>query len=398
MNLSTYIATRYLSSRSGRSFYSLVTAVSFIGLVLGVVSLLVVVSVMNGFDRELKIRILGAIPHVFIEGVTPETLSIRPASDAGALVTPFQEADVLVVTDRASQLVTVQGVIPDLERSVSNIPGAMIGVEFASILPGSNYVIFGASLARKLNLTPGDYVSLVLPVSSGGGKTISPKLTKVQFIGSFSIGSELDYRLAVMHLEDLSHFLGKSPGVRITLEDIYQAPRLTLMLNENGYIADDWTERYGSFFQTVRMEKVMMFFVLTFVIAIASFSIVAGLSMLVNTKRREIAVLRTMGMKGSAIMRLFFVQGSVITTAGVSVGLIIGLPLAFYAPNVIGIFESAIGFSLVEGTYFDRIPTDPRLSDIAIILIVSTLIGCLATLYPARKAAKLAPAEILRHE
>ena len=371
---------------------------SFVGLVLGVVSQMVVVSVMNGFDRELKSRLLGSIPHVFVEGANLESLSVSYAGIPVPVVTPFQEAEVLVVTDRASQLVTLQGLRPDMDTRVSNLPAAMIDVDLASVLPESNRVVFGASLARKLGLIRGDYVSLVLPVLSEGGKTIIPKLLKVQFIGSFSVGSELDYRLAVMHLDDLSHFIGKAPGLRITLEDIYQAPRLTRILREEGYLVEDWTERYGSFFETVRMEKIMMFFVLSFVIAVASFSIVAGLSMLVNTKRREIAALRTMGMNQSDILKLFFVQGSMITVAGVSVGLVLGLPLALYAPDVIGIFESALGFSLVEGTYFDRIPTDPRLPDTLTILIVATLIGCLATIYPARKAARLAPAEILKYE
>ena len=170
------------------------------------------------------------------------------------------------------------------------------------------------------------------------------------------------------------------------------------MLRKDGYEVEDWTERYGDFFATVRMEKIMMFIVLTFVIAVASFSIVAGLSMLVDAKRREIAVLRTMGMCESDILRLFFVLGSMITSAGVSVGLVVGLPLAFYAPDVMAVFEAALGFSIVEGTYFDRIPTDPRLFDIVMIVLVTMLIGCLATLSPARRAARLAPAQILRYD
>ena len=398
MNLSLYIAGRYLRSRSERGFASLVTTVSFLGLVLGVVSLMVVVSVMNGFDRELKSRILGVVPHVFVDGANPKTLLTNYSDIVVRAVTPFRELELLVVTGRGSQLVSVHGIRPELEEGASYLPAAMIDLDLAAITPGENQVIFGSSLARKLSLAPGDYVSLIFPIVSAGGKTIRSKLNTAQFIGSFSVGSELDYRMAVMHLDDLTHFDEQSPGARITLEDIYQAPTLARLLRQNGYQVVDWTERYGSFFETVRMEKVMMFVVLSFVIAVASFSIVAGLSMSVNSKRGEIAVLRTMGMKELDIMRLFFVQGSAITFAGVSVGFFIGLPLAFYAPHVIGVFESALGFSLVEGTYFDRIPTDPRLLDILMILSVTMLIGCLATLYPARKAARLAPADVLRYE
>ena len=398
MNLPMYIAGRYLRSRSSRGFASLVTTVSFFGLVLGVVSLLVVVSVMNGFDRELKSRILGAVPHLVVHGGDVATLSANYRYDAISSITPFQEAQLLVATDRGSQLVAVHGLRPELEEGVSTLPTAMVDVDLAALLPGENSVVLGASVVRRLGLVPGDAVNLVLPTVSDTGKTLRPKLEKGRFIGSFTLGSELDYRLAIMHLDDLSQFAGEPPGARITLDDIYQAPRLSRVLRKDGYEVEDWTERYGDFFATVRMEKIMMFIVLTFVIAVASFSIVAGLSMLVDAKRREIAVLRTMGMCESDILRLFFVLGSMITSAGVSVGLVVGLPLAFYAPDVMAVFEAALGFSIVEGTYFDRIPTDPRLFDIVMIVLVTTLIGCLATLSPARRAARLAPAQILRYD
>ena len=398
MNLPLYIAGRYLRSGSGHSFAALVTTVSFFGLVLGVVSLLVVVSVMNGFDRELKRRILGSVPHILVDGNNVETRSMNYFDDAIRSVTPFQEAQLLVVTDRGSQLVAVHGIRPELEENFSILRAAMVDVDLTSLLPENNGVVLGASVARRLGLIPGETVSLVFPTASDGGKSIRPKLKTGHFIGSFLLGSELDNRLAIMHLEDLSGFIDKAPGTRIMLDDIYRAPRLTNLLRQRGYDAQDWTERYGDFFETVCMEKVMMFFILSFIIAVASFSIVAGLSMLVNAKCREIAVLRTMGMTESDILRIFFFQGSMITFAGVSIGVVVGLPLAFYAPNAMAFFESVMGFSLVEGTYFDRIPTDPRFFDTMMILLVTTIIGCLATFYPARQAARLPPAEILRYE
>ena len=188
-----------------------------------------------------------------------------------------------------------------------------------------------------------------------------PKLKQARFVGTFSLGSELDYRLGLMHLESLNRIVKKDQGVRITLDNIYAAPGINRQLSQAGYRVDDWTKRYGDFFATVRMEKVMMFIVLTFVVAVASFSIVAGLSMMVNAKRREIAILRTMGMGDRQVLELFFIQGSIVTLAGVFAGLIFGLPLAFYAPDIIAYLEGFFGFSIVEGTYFDRVPTDPRL-------------------------------------
>ena len=398
MNLTLFISGRYLGRRSGRGFASVVTTVSFLGIVLGVVALLVVVSVMNGFDRELKSRSLGAVPHVVVHAAEGDNLQIDLSDPAIRAITPFQEANVLVASARGSQLIAVYGLQPGLEADASRLPEAMDKRVFTALTPGGNNLILGESVARRLGLRPGDDVNVLLPVPSASGRTLRPKLARATFVGSFSLGSELDYQLGLMHLEDLTPLIDQPHGFRITLDDIYDAPKLSMLLRQAGYRVEDWTGRYGDFFATVQMEKIMMFIVLTFVIAVASFSIVAGLSMLVDAKRREIAVLRTMGMPEPEVLKLFFLQGCVITLVGVGVGLLVGVPLSFYVPEVMGVVESFLGFSIVEGTYFDRIPTDPRLADIVVITFVTTSIGALATLQPARRAARLSPVQVLRYE
>ncbi len=398
MNLSLLIARRHLGSKSREGFASLVTLVSFFGIVLGVAALLIVVSVMNGFDRELKQRILGAVPHVYVHGASSKGLPLDVGHSVVESITPFQQAQVLITSQSGSQLVGLYGLLPELEVGASILPSAMEEGTLNTLTAGENNLVLGASAARRLGLTKGDSVRLIFPAMSIAGKTFKPKLKQARFVGTFSLGSELDYRLGLMHLESLNRIVKKDQGVRITLDNIYAAPEINRQLSQAGYRVHDWTKHYGDFFATVRMEKVMMFIVLTFVVAVASFSIVAGLSMMVNAKRREIAILRTMGMGDRQVLGLFFIQGSIVTLAGVFAGLIFGLPLAFYAPDIIAYLEGFFGFSIVEGTYFDRVPTDPRLEDILAVVGVTTLIGTVATFQPARRAARLEPLEILRYE
>lgn len=398
MNVSLLIAERYLRAGSSTKFGSLFSTVSFLGLVLGVIALIVVVSVMNGFDRELKARILGAVPHVLVQSESTKEVAAAVASMQVVAITPFQEAQLLLVARRGSHLVTVFGISPEKEIGASILPESMIEGRLTELTSGARGIVLGESVARRLGVRIGDKISLVLPDASITGDLIRPRLGSAIVKGIFSVGSELDFHLGVMHVEDLVQQTKKPLVTRLTLDDLFAAPMATRLLREAGYDAEDWTNRYGDFFETVRMEKIMMFILLSFVVAVASFSIVSGLSMLVDSKRRDIAVLRTMGMTESGIRQLFLAQGTLITLIGVSVGALLGIPLAYHVPEVMGFVESLVGFSIVEGTYFDRIPTDPRMLDIAVILVVASLIGFAATLYPSIQAARLAPAEILRYE
>jgi len=398
MNVPFFVAERYLRSGSVGGFASVVTAVSFLGLVLGVVALVVVVSVMNGFDRELKTRILGAVPHLVVSGSNLEMLDDYRKEYPIKAVTRFQEKQALTVSARGSHLISIYGVDPQHEEIASTLAGAMLPGTLDELAQTELGIVLGHSVANKLGVIPGDSLNIIVPRLSRAGGLLKPKPVAVSLTGTFALGSELDYRLGVMRLEDLTGATTESPGLRVTFSDVFAASRMAGELKRKGLEVEVWTERHGDFFETVKMEKVMMFVLLSFVIAVASFSIVAGLSMLVDAKRRDIAVLRTMGLTEGEVMRLFLAQGAMITSLGIVSGIVVGLPLAWYAPDLMSMIETLLGFSIVEGTYFDRIPTDPRAADIAAIVAVTAVIGMAATLYPALRASRLPPAQILRYE
>jgi len=398
VNLPLFIAGRYLVSGRTSGFASLVSLVSLLGLVLGVTALIVVVSVMNGFDRELKQRILGVVPHVLVAGSSEAEVKAALKENQPVTTSRFQEAQFLLVSGRASQLSTVFGIEPVDEAAASILPENMTSGSLAALAPGSDGLVLGASLARRLGLRQGDQVTLILPDTGTSGATVRPRMAVARLVGTFSVGSELDFHLGFMHVDDLMLQTGRPPELRLTLRDIFAAPVVSARLRTQGLAVRDWSDRYGDFFQTVRMEKVMMGILLFFVVTVAAFSIVSGLSMLVDSKRRDIAVLRTMGMDEAGIRRLFFSQGMLVTVLGVGLGVLLGLPLAYNVAGLMSIIESIAGFSIVEGTYFSQIPTDPRVFDIVVIVIVATVIGMLATLYPSMQAARLAPAEVLRYE
>lgn len=394
MSVSSFIGLRYYRSGSSNRFVSLVTLVSFVGLVLGVAALIVVVSVMNGFDRELKTRILGVVPHVIVQNATPEDVTV----DGAAGVSAFKSAEMMLVTQNGSHLLTLYGIDPVAEDPDNVLIQAMGNEQLERLSPDYLRVALGQSIARRFGVQAGDTVNLVLPAVSASGQNISPQLFSALVVGTFTLGSEMDYRLGVAHVDQIVAVTGESPDVKVSLDNIFTAPQVELNLRASGLDTRTWVDEFGDFFQTVWMEKVMMFILLTFVIAIASFSIVSGLTMLVATKRRDIAVLRTMGMTERGVLRVFLVQGLGLATVGVASGCLLGLVMAVYAPSVMGFVEELTGFSIVAGTYFDQIPTDIRWPDIAVIAIVTFLISFAATLYPSWRAAKLHPAAVLRYE
>ena len=401
-----FIARRYLRTRSGKGFSSLITVVSFVGLVLGVMALTVVVSVMNGFDRELKQRILGSIPHVIVVAADLDEVRSALAGSGGHTLAPFNESQVLLTAHGNNELTLVHGVEPG-SGDPALLSAAMVAGSLDSLVGSSkvgsdttrsNTIILGQGLARRLQVAPGDQLNLIVPALSDSGALLRPRLEVVTLGGLFRLGSELDYRLALMHPGSLQALTGEPVGVRIQLEDLFAAPAISRQLRDAGFEVRDWTDSFGDFFEAVRLEKIMMFILLSFVIAVASFSIVSSLSMLVDAKRQDIAVLRTMGFPRRGVLRLFLLQGVGISVSGVIAGLLIGVPLALNIPGIMAWVDSVAGFSIVRGTYFDQIPTDVRAGDLVVIAGISLLISLAATLYPASRAAALEPARILRYE
>ncbi|MEX2489939.1 MAG: lipoprotein-releasing ABC transporter permease subunit [Pseudomonadales bacterium] len=397
-SVSWFIGLRYSGTRSNSLFLSFISLISLIGVTLGVVALTIVVSVMNGFDSELKRRILGSVPHIVIDGITE--LDERVANDERVrAVAPFVRRQGMLVNGVSDQLVGVYGIVPEKESRISEIPAHVNEPLPALLASGSNRMVIGKGLARRTGLDVGDLATLVIPEPSPGGKSVTPKIGQVEVSGFFELGSELDYRLILLHIDDLKAIIGSAKSsYRLSLHDVFAATGVVRWLADGlapGAKVSDWTREYGNFFETVRMEKVMMFILLALVIAIAAFNIISSLSMMVKEKQADIAVLRTLGMSSSRVMMIFVIQGGLIGVLGTVLGILVGLPLAIYIPEIVNFFEQALGGRMLAGTYFDRVPSDVRAPDMAVVLLVSLTITMLATLYPAWRAARLRPAEVL---
>ena len=407
MSVSSYIGLRFSLSQKGSAFLSFITRVSMIGLTLGVIALIVVVSVMNGFDSQLKYRILGAVPHMLIEGgqsaaLTSSLKAVIEDQPEVVAYTPFLKRDGILIQAKTNRLVAVYGIDPVMEVGASVLPQHISEGDILDLKPGSNRIIVGRSLAVQLGLWPDDTITLLIPEPSKRGSMVVPRIARVKLAGTFELRSELDYALVLMNLEDLKRISGNEADIRLTLDDVFQVSKVRQALATNGFDKDlqvsDWTQDYGDFFATVRMEKMMMFVLLTLIVMIAAFNTISGLSMMVKEKQAEIAVLRTMGLSRGRVMQIFIVQGSIIGLVGTLMGVILGIPLAYHVTEVVGFFEDLLGSRMLAGTYFDRVPTDVRIVDIVVIIFVSLLISILATLYPAYRAARVEPATALSGE
>ncbi len=389
MNTSVLIGLRFMRSKTTTGFLSLVTRVSVFGLMLGVMALVIVISVMNGFDSQLKYRILGAAPHAILSEMPERSEGIRH-------IAPFLRSQGMLLGND-NRMVSIHGVKPELENNMSVLNQHMVDGAVSDISPGNNQIILGASIAARMGLWLGDSITLMIPVASVGGQSVLPSVAKVEVVGIFRLDSELDFSLIVMHVEDLQALVGApQTNYRVTLDDIFLLSKIQEQYSAS--LLATWADDYGDFFSAVRMEKLMMFLLLTMIVMIAAFNTVSGLSMMVKEKQAEIAVLRTMGLTPGDITSVFVIQGSVVGVSGVLLGLILGLPAAYFVSEIVGFVEDLFGGRMLAGTYFDRVPSEIRAVDIFMIALVSTMIANAATIYPAYRAGQLQPAEILRAE
>jgi lipoprotein-releasing system permease protein len=397
---SLWIGWRYLATR-GRAFVSLITWVSVFGLGLGVAVLVVVISVMNGFDQELHRRILGTVPHVVLvppKGTTDPGDLGRYESIGQAF--PFFEAQGMVARSLGVEAVAIYGVDAQGFAAMDSVTHAMTSGSIDSLAHGGG-IIMGAPLAMHFGLTIGDPVTLVL--STPTNDTVVPRLERFTLSGTFEIGAELDYGLVLVGLEDVMRRGLASTGrvgVRLKLAEPAKVDAAVAALAgivPSGWRVTDWRSNYGELFRAVRLEKSMMFLLLVLIVAIAAFNIVSAQTMLVNEKRSDIAILRTMGASEGLILRLVLVQGVLVALAGIGFGLALGLVLANHVTETVALLESLIGARLLDGTYFDRVPSVVLMRDIVLIAAVSFLFCLISALHPARRAAALNPAEAL-HE
>jgi lipoprotein-releasing system permease protein len=410
------VGWRLVRTRRGEvagGFVSFIAASSMLGIALGVAALIVVLSVMNGLQQELRTRILGAASHLQLSGLTGElagwervATSARDHPDVIAAA-PYISAQGMLAFDQTVRGAQVRGVVPELEEKVADFAQHMKSGALGALVPGEFGIVLGAELARALRAFTGDKVTLIAPQGLVTPAAILPRLKQFRVVGIFEVGMfEYDSGLALIHLQDaqaLYRMDTRVSGVRLKLDDLFMAPRagreLARTLDDDVLISD-WTRNHANFFRAVAIEKNMMFIILLLIVAVAAFNIVSTLIMAVTDKESDIAILRTLGASPRSVMAIFIIHGSIIGIVGLLLGVSGGLALAFNLDVVIPALETVLGMELwtKEVYYISELPSQVQWPDVAVIASVSFVLTLIATLYPSWRAARINPAEALRYE
>jgi len=410
-NLPIAIGLRYTRAKRRNHFISFISAISMAGLTLGVAVLILVLSVMNGFDRELRQRILGMVPHAAVMGEKQgiaqwQDLATQIADRDDVLATaPFIQIQGMMSHRGRVSGVMVTGIEPEWEKQVSILPNFIEQGDFFSLKAGEYGVIIGELLARKLGVTLGDKVTFIMPEASLTPAGLMPRLKRFEVTGVFAVGAEVDANFAYINMQDAAKLTrtNGAQGIRLLTDDLFQAPKIVweLRMELDGiYGATDWTRTHGNLFQAIKMEKTMIGLLLLIIVAVAAFNIVSTLVMVVTDKQGDIAILRTMGMSQSKIMGVFMVQGSVIGVVGIVVGTLLGILLALTVSDIIAWVEQILGIQFLNANvyFISYLPSELRWMDVAIVTTSGLLLSFLATLYPAYRASKVNPAEALRYD
>jgi lipoprotein-releasing system permease protein len=416
MPFETFIGLRYTTARKaggGNRFISFISLISMLGLALGVAALIVVLSVMNGFQKELRTRILGVASHAQIAGADGE-LDNWPAAVADVsrhprvvAAAPYIQQQGMLSFEGQVKGAVIRGILPTEEERVADFAQHMRAGRLERLAPGEFGIVLGAELAYALRAFEGDKVTLIAPQGMVTPAAVLPRMKQFTVVGIFEVGMfEYDSGLALLHLEDaqkLYRMDDRVSGVRLKLDDLFAAPRvvreLAAGLGQELRISD-WTRNHANFFRAVQIEKNMMFLILLLIVAVAAFNIVSTLVMTVQDKRADIAILRTLGASPGSIMAVFVVQGALIGTIGLALGMAGGVALALNVETVVPFLERMLGIQFLakDVYYISDLPSDLHWSDVWIIGSVSFVLTLLATLYPSWRAARVNPAEALRYE
>ena len=406
-----FVGLRYLRAKRRTRFVSFITLISLAGIALGVAALIVILSVMNGFEGELRSRLLSMSAH----GTVSSSNAIQDwkslvdeieAEEGVRAAAPFVPMEGMIQSGRDLYGVMVHGIDPAYETDLSGDRMNLVEGSLDVLQPGSRSIILGRILAYDLGARIGDGVVLLIPRPTGDG-TLEPVLERFVLRGVFEAGlADHDSVLALVHASDAASILDIGDAVtsvRFRADDVMAAPAIAASLQErlgDSVSTSDWTIENGSYFRAIRIEKMMMSLILSLIIGVAAFNIVASLVMVVTDKTTDIAVLRTLGMGPDGVVRVFFVQGAMIGWAGVLIGVVLGVVLAIYVPVIVPVLEQLFGFQIMPGDvyYVTRIPSELEMQDVTIIAISAFVLTSLATLYPARRAALVNPAAALRYE
>jgi lipoprotein-releasing system permease protein len=411
--LELFIGLRYTRAKRRNHFISFISLISMLGIALGVMALIVVLSVMNGFEKELKERILGMVSHVTVSSLDESLKDWRALSDVirtnDAVIgsAPYVEAEAMLSNLSSVSGAIIRGIDPEFEPEVSEIHEHMTFGKLSDLVAGEYGIVLGTGLANSLNVVPGDRITMITPQASSSPVGLLPRLRRFNVVGLFEIGVyEYDRSSAIIHTQDASRLFrldGGVTGLRLKLQDMDAAPQVRNQIKKQvgfDYWVSDWTLRHSNYFKAVKTEKTVMFIILSLIVAVAAFNIVSTLMMVVADKQADIAILRTIGMSPTSIMWVFMVQGTIIGVVGTLLGLGSGVLIASYIDVIIPALEQFFQTQfLPTGVYpITELPSDMQQSDVIKISVLSFLISVLATLYPALRAAKTKPAEALSYD
>jgi len=412
--LSLYIGLRYTRAKRRNHFISFIGLVSMLGITVGVAALITVLSVMNGFDEQIKDRVFSMAFQVTLstfDNQLPDwkkvdkSLDHFPGIEASA---PYIFGQGMLTHEDQTHPALVFGVLPEEEKNISALPQKIIAGSLSALKPGSFGIVLGEELAANLGVSLGDSVTLIAPVGAITPMGMIPRFKRFTVVGLFNAGRGFgfDSDYSFIHLKDAQvlYQMGDAvSGLRFKLNDLYQAPSIAdklIAFLPPSYIVGNWTVQYGAFFQAIALEKTMMFIVLSLIILVAAFNLVASLVMVVTDKQSDIAILRTLGATPKDILKIFMVQGSVIGCVGTFTGLLSGLLLASNVTHIVSWLQGLLGVNVLASSayYVDYLPSKIQMSDVLFTCGLALLMSLLATLYPAWRASKIQPAEALRYE
>jgi lipoprotein-releasing system permease protein len=418
MRIPYELALGWRYTRAGRAtrrngFISFISGVSMLGIALGVAALIIVLSVMNGFQKEVRDRMLGVVSHIEVfgpgGGVIPDlnlTMSEVKRHPEVVGVAPFVSAQALIARGEDMRGTIVRGIDPVLEPQITELAQQMKDTTLRKLVPGEFGIILGGELARALGVREGDPVTLIAPSGQVTPAGVVPRLKQMTVVGTFDSGHfEYDSGLVMLHQEDAMRIfrLEGPTGLRLKLKDLHKARDVAQELAgslSGQLLIRDWTRQNRTWFAAVQLEKRMMFIILTLIVAVAAFNLVSTLVMTVTDKRADIAILRTLGASPGSIMGIFVVQGALVGVIGTLAGLVLGLGIALNIDTIVPALERALNASFLPKDIYliSRMPSDPQSSDIMPIALISLVLSFLATIYPSWRASRVNPAEALRYE
>jgi len=403
------------AGRAGRrnGFISFISGVSMLGIALGVAALIIVLSVMNGFQKEVTDRMLSVIPHVEVFDVNGSALPDWRATAAEVrrnpevlATAPFIASQSLLARGDTLRGAVVRGIVPDEEAHITELAARLRGTTLAALQPGAWRIVLGVELARQLGVRPGDTVTVLAPSGQVTPAGVLPRLKQFTVAGTFEAGHyEYDSSLAWIHLDDAAKlYRVEGPtGLQLRLADLNRARRVAQELSASlgpNLVVRDWTRTNRNWFEAVQIEKRLMAIILTLIVAVAAFNLVSTLVMTVTDKRADIAILRTLGASPRSVMGIFVVQGAASGVLGTAAGVLFGLLVAFNIDVIVPFIERTFHVAFLPGSVYliSRMPSDPRWGDVVPIALVSLALAFLATLYPSWRASRVNPAEALRYE